>query len=87
MKGKLERLKAMGWRVEGASLVKVFEFRDFTEAFAFVSRVALLSEREGHHPDICVSYNRVRLSLTTHDAGGMTERDLEMAGKIEEVIP
>ncbi|MEK6911602.1 MAG: 4a-hydroxytetrahydrobiopterin dehydratase, partial [Candidatus Thermoplasmatota archaeon] len=57
--------------------------RDFKEAMAFLNRVAELAETANHHPDIWNSWNRVKLSLTTHDAGGLTERDFKLAKKID----
>lgn len=71
------------WRVEGASLVREFVFRDFSEAWGFMSRVALEAEKMNHHPDWSNVYNRVRIALTTHDAGGLTERDVRLAKRID----
>lgn len=68
-----------GWAHEGDVLVWARTFGGFAEAFAFTSRVALLAERRDHHPDIALSYTRLTLRLTTHDAGGVTARDLEFA--------
>jgi 4a-hydroxytetrahydrobiopterin dehydratase len=71
-----------GWRVEPVGLVRDFEFRDFQEAFAFVCRVALLAEANGHHPDIHNSWNKVSLTFFTHTAEGLTRNDFIMAAKI-----
>lgn len=71
-----------GWKLEGGELVRDAKFRDFVEAMAFVNRVAEAAETAGHHPDIDIRYNKVRLALVTHDAGGITSRDVEMAGKL-----
>ena len=71
-----------GWRVDEGSLVRDFEFRNFQEAFAFLSRVALLAEANSHHPDIHNSWNRVTLRFYTHTAGGLTRNDFIMAAKI-----
>lgn len=68
---------------EGKSLRRRFRFRDFREAIAFVNRMADLAEEEGHHPDFYVSYNRVRVDLTTHAIGGLSENDFIMAAKID----
>jgi len=68
-----------GWAYEGNALVWARTFGSFAEAFAFTSRVALLAERRDHHPDIALGYTRLRLRLTSHDAGGVTARDLEFA--------
>jgi 4a-hydroxytetrahydrobiopterin dehydratase len=73
------------WRLEGGTLVRDYSFADFTMAFAFVVRVALLAEKANHHPDIDVRYNKVRLALVSHDAGGVTSRDLSMAGAISQM--
>lgn len=71
------------WEVGGDRLTREFRFRDFQEAFGFVSRVALLAEAEGHHPDIHVSWNLVRLEFWTHTAGGLTRNDFIMAARID----
>lgn len=78
------RLGALpNWRIETSELVRTFQFKDFPTALQFVNRVGALAEVAGHHPDIDIRYNRVRLSLTTHDAGGLTEKDFGLAGRIE----
>ena len=69
-----------GWRIEGDALVRDLTFASFPQAVAFVNRVADLAEQEGHHPDIAIRYKGVRLDLTTHDEGGVTERDARMIG-------
>ena len=74
--------KVPGWRVEPVGLVRDFEFRDFQEAFAFLCRVALLAEANGHHPDIHNSWNKVSLTFFTHTAEGLTRNDFIMAAKI-----
>jgi 4a-hydroxytetrahydrobiopterin dehydratase len=68
-----------GWKIDGGELVKTFNFKDFREALAFVNRVGEAAEAAGHHPDIDIRYRRVRLSLVTHDAGGLTEKDFDLA--------
>ena len=72
-----------GWKMEEGRLVKTFQFKDFRSSLHFVNRVGELAEGAGHHPDIDIRYNRVRLSLTTHDAGGLTGRDFDLAGGVE----
>jgi 4a-hydroxytetrahydrobiopterin dehydratase len=67
------------WKIEERMLVKTFKFKDFRAALHFVNRVGDLAEEAGHHPDIDIRYNRVRLALTTHDAGGLTEKDFGLA--------
>jgi 4a-hydroxytetrahydrobiopterin dehydratase len=64
-----------------------FHFKDFSEAFGFMARVALLAEAQGHHPDWSNVWNRVEITLTTHDAGGLTERDVALARAIDALLP
>jgi 4a-hydroxytetrahydrobiopterin dehydratase len=71
-----------GWEPRDGKLHRSYEFADFNESFGFVSRVALLAEAEGHHPDIFVSWNRVDLTFWTHTAEGLTRNDFIMAAKI-----
>ena len=76
-----------GWELkpDEQKLVRRFKFKSFKEAMAFVNRVAGLAEEEGHHPDIYISWNRVRLELTTHAIKGLSENDFIMAAKINEL--
>jgi 4a-hydroxytetrahydrobiopterin dehydratase len=72
------------WRQEGESLVRDYEFKDFAAAMAFVNRVAEAAEEANHHPDILVhGWNNVRLELTTHSKGGLTDNDHKMAERID----
>ena len=72
------------WRQEGESLVHDYKFKDFAEAMAFVNRVADAAEEADHHPDILVhGWNNVRLTLTTHSAGKLTDDDRAMAARID----
>ena len=71
-----------GWSLERDELVRQFQFADFLGSVAFVNSVAELAEAAGHHPDIDIRYNKVRLALTTHDAGGITLKDFELAAKV-----
>ncbi len=73
---------APGWKVEGKELIQTFQFQDFVEAMRFVDKAAALAEELGHHPDIDIRYNRVKLGLTTHDAGGLTSLDLAFATRV-----
>ena len=74
------RLGALpGWQIEDGELTRTFSFKDFLAALAFVNRVGEQAEKAGHHPDIDIRYNRVRLGLVTHDAGGLTAKDFELA--------
>ena len=74
-----------GWAlVEGRDAIRRgFRFRDFSEAWGFMARVALLAEAQDHHPEWSNTYNRVEILLTTHDAGGLSERDLRLARAID----
>jgi len=76
-----------GWTTspDGKALEKSFRFRDFSKAFAFLTRVAMHAEKVDHHPEFTNVWNRVDFRLTTHDAGGITNRDRELATKIEEL--
>ena len=67
-------------------LVRIFKFEDFRAAMRFVNQVAELAEEAGHHPDIDIRYNRVRLALVTHDAGGLTNKDFELAGQADKLV-
>ncbi|UNU25210.1 4a-hydroxytetrahydrobiopterin dehydratase [Microcoleus vaginatus] len=71
-----------GWTIEGKQLRSTRLFKDFIEAIAFVNKLVAPSEAAGHHPDIEISYNKVTVNLTTHDAGGLTEKDFALAQEI-----
>ena len=66
-----------------AAIERTLKFKDFSEAWAFMSRVALIAEKRDHHPEWFNVYNRVEITLTTHDAGGLSLRDVKMARKID----
>ena len=68
-----------GWELQNGRLRKEFRFADFSAAFGFMTRVALVAERMNHHPDWSNVYNRVTIELYTHDAGGLTAKDFELA--------
>ncbi|MDO6437708.1 4a-hydroxytetrahydrobiopterin dehydratase [Cyclobacterium sp. 1_MG-2023] len=75
------------WKEANNKLVKTFEFKDFSEAFAFMTRVALLAESQQHHPNWSNTYNKVHIELTTHDKGStVTEKDRELAQAIDRLI-
>ncbi len=71
------------WRVEAGALFREWAFADFSAAWGFMARVALLAETHDHHPDWSNVYNRVRIKLTTHDAGGLSARDEKLAAAID----
>lgn len=75
-----------GWTARGGKLRRREEFADFEEAMDFVNRVASLAEREGHHPDFCVHYNRVDFTIWTHAIGGLSENDFILAAKIDALM-
>ncbi|MDR3752070.1 MAG: 4a-hydroxytetrahydrobiopterin dehydratase [Terracidiphilus sp.] len=68
-----------GWQIEAGALVRTFQFADFRASLRFVNQVGELAEAAGHHPDIDIRYNRVHLSLVSHDEGGLTEKDFSLA--------
>jgi 4a-hydroxytetrahydrobiopterin dehydratase len=74
------------WQLEEGNLVRRFRFRNFRDAMAFVNKVAEIAESEGHHPDISISYNRVRLSLFTHAIHGLSDNDFILAANIDLLI-
>lgn len=74
-----------GWTVEAGKLHRQFQFGSFVEAFGFMTSVALVAEARGHHPEWFNVYNRVTIDLTTHDSGGITAKDVELATKANEL--
>lgn len=74
-----------GWRRNGKAIERIFEFPGFKDAMAFVNRIAEAAEQADHHPDIDIRYNKVTMALISHDSGGVTQRDIRMAGKINEI--
>ena len=83
-----QRLLALpGWVIEHHKLYCLFTFANFVDAFGFMSRVALLAESMDHHPEWSNVYNRVEIFLTTHDAGGISERDFILAERINALLP
>ena len=74
-----------GWERQENAIARSIQFPAFTDAMAFVNRVALLAEQANHHPDITINYNRVTLVLSSHDSGGITERDVKLAGRISDL--
>ena len=76
-----------GWKLEhgGKALTRTFKFKDFSEAFGFLSRVALHAEKADHHPEFTSVWNRLDFRLTSHDAGGVTDRDHALAAEINQL--
>ncbi len=81
-----ELQKLPHWTLQGDQIERLLKFENFVDAMIFVNKVAELAEEEGHHPDIRIVYNRVTLALTTHDAGGLTQKDMKMAQRIDSII-
>ena len=73
------------WTLKDNAIEREFKFKDFREAIDFINKVAGIAEEQDHHPDICVYYNKVRLELSTHKIGGLSENDFIMAAKIDEI--
>lgn len=88
----IERVNALAALPEWAheperdAITRTFTFTDFVEAFGFMTRVAILAEKADHHPEWSNVYNRVEILLTTHDANGLSTRDIDMAGAIERTL-
>lgn len=80
---RLAMLGVPDWKRQRGALVRCFEFEGFPEAMRFVNAVARASEKAQHHPDIDIRWNRVQLLWVTHDAGGLTQRDFEMAKRCD----
>ena len=78
-----------GWAFEdgGKALLRSLKFKDFSEAFGFLTRVALYAEKADHHPEFTNVWNRVDVRLTSHDAGGVTDRDVKLAEAINRILP
>jgi len=76
-----------GWKKNGKAIERQFQFTNFVGAMEFVNHIAEAAEAVNHHPDIFISYNKVTLGLVSHDSGGVTQRDIRMAGRINEISP
>ncbi|GAB3680848.1 4a-hydroxytetrahydrobiopterin dehydratase [Actinocorallia lasiicapitis] len=74
-----------GWTETGSALIKEWVFQDFAEAMTFVNRVAAVAEEANHHPDIHIVWNKVTLTLSTHDTGGLTDKDHDLARRLTTV--
>jgi 4a-hydroxytetrahydrobiopterin dehydratase len=79
--------KLPGWAQQGSEIAKTFQFKNYYETMAFVNATAWVSHQEDHHPDLEVGYNKCKVRYSTHSAGGITAKDFECAGKIEELRP
>ena len=84
IESRLESLSE--WTLNGESLQRTIGFPDFKAAMAFVNKLADAAEKAAHHPDIMIRYGKVTLTLTTHDAGGLTEKDFDMAAVVESLL-
>jgi 4a-hydroxytetrahydrobiopterin dehydratase len=71
------------WKKRAAAITRTYEFKDFPAAVKFVDSIARIAEKAWHHPDINIRWNKVKLTLTTHDAGGLTKKDFELARKFD----
>ena len=84
IKGALAQVPS--WKKKASTISRVFEFKDFPAAIKFVNRVAGPAEKANHHPDIDIRWNKVTLALTTHDEGGLTEKDFALAAKFDALV-
>jgi len=82
----LAALPEWSLQADGLAIERTFKFKDFSQAWAFMNRVALLAEKHDHHPEWSNVYNRVAITLTTHDAGGLSDRDTRMAQAIDKLV-
>ena len=80
-----ELKKLPGWSVVNGNLHRVFEFKDFSQAFAFMTQVALAAEKMDHHPDWSNVWNKVTVDLSTHSAGSLTQNDFDLAAKMQQI--
>ncbi len=78
---------APGWKRHDAAITRTFEHKDFVVAMAFVNQVAVAAEGAWHHPDIDIRWNKVTLGLSTHSAGGLTQKDFDLARQINSLAP
>jgi 4a-hydroxytetrahydrobiopterin dehydratase len=82
----VEHPEVPGWEVDGSRLVRTFTFADFSEAFGFMTRVAMIAEQLNHHPDWENSWNRVVIGITSHDQGGITDTCVEFATRVNQLV-
>jgi len=79
-------IKLKNWKLRGKRIVRTIRFKNFLDAVSFINRVAVIADRKNHHPDIRISYNRVTISLITHDVKGLTDLDFQLAEEIDALI-
>ena len=77
--------QSSGWNLKENKLEKTFTFKDFKEAVEFLNKIQPIADSMNHHPDVCIYYNKVVIQLTTHDVGGITDLDVELAKKIDSI--
>jgi 4a-hydroxytetrahydrobiopterin dehydratase len=75
-----------GWEQSGIEIEKQFKFKNFIHSLGFVNKVAILAEKADHHPDILIQYGKVKIVLSTHSEGGITEKDFNLANQIENIL-
>ena len=75
-----------GWELSGETITKTYRFTCFARSIGFVASIGVLAEKAFHHPDIDIRYNRVKISLTTHDKGGLTRKDTSLAARIDDLV-
>ena len=81
-----EKLQSLpDWKTDGETISRTFKFKDFLGSIDFVNKLVEPAEKAGHHPDITISYNKVTIDLTTHDAGGITQKDFDLAETISQL--
>lgn len=78
--------KCPEWEPQGNAISRTVEFEEFNDSIDFVNDLAEIAEKAQHHPDMLVSYNKVTVTLTTHDSGGVTERDIELAQRVDHLV-
>jgi 4a-hydroxytetrahydrobiopterin dehydratase len=80
----IEKLKTLpGWERKGEAIAKQYMFKEFMDGIRFLNRIAEIAEQMDHHPDVSINYRRITFSLSTHDQGGVTEKDIKLAEAIE----
>lgn len=83
---ELNKMSSVKWELQCEKLSSEFKFNNFTQAFGFMTQVAIIAEKVNHHPEWSNIYNMVKIDLVTHDAGGITDRDVDLAKRISDLI-